>query len=607
MNTFTTTATILTHSMAWALLHSLWQGLLIFGTLYTLLKAMPNANSRTKYYLALGAFAGLFTWFADTWVEQYQRLKGITVFITQAGGDVAATTYTTKVFDGHVQGALLHKYLPGIEQYFPYLLIIYSCGLAFMLMRFVLNIMQVRSLRTHGIAPLAPKYHDLLSQCMQRLEIGRPVSMFLSHRISVPMMLGVLKPVILLPVATLNHLSMEELEAILSHELAHIRRHDYLVNMLQTIAETMLFFNPFVWLISRIIRKEREHCCDDLVVANSATPLHYAKALAILEGNRYNNNKLAMAATGNKNQLFHRIKRIMEMKKNNLNYGQITIIIVALIAVLFTAAMFTFSPSFAQKLKKGETTDTTKKSVYRYKTVTIDKNGKRTEEEQVSDKPIKGKMDEEDNGDVVVSYSDGDSAHAKRVHKVIVDHNTVINIDGDEISKNVQEVMKKVQKEFDAVDWEQINEEINKGLGEVNKQLNDKKFRKQISVEIRKEMENAKDELEKAKKEIKKYRIVRVDDGDDEAMPPMPPTAGGFGSRQVYAGTNDYETMLKRMEKDGLINRDDNYKIEKDNDELFINGKKQPEAVYNKYESYLKYKSVQIKGHKGHLAITIND
>ena len=152
--------------------------------------------------------------------------------------------------------------LPRLENYFPLLMLIYSLGLAFMLCRLLINIVQLRGLRKQGTIIPEMQLTDLVTLLQQQFGITRPVQLFLSTRINVPMMLGTLKPIILLPVATINHLTTEQVEAILLHELAHIKRHDYLLNIFQTVAETVLFFNPFVWLLSGIIRREREHCCD---------------------------------------------------------------------------------------------------------------------------------------------------------------------------------------------------------------------------------------------------------------------------------------------------------------------------------------------------------
>src|SRR6202007_2795286 len=97
---------------------------------------------------------------------------------------------------------------------------------------------------------------------------------------------GWLRPVILRPVAAIAALSPAQVDAILAHELAHIRRHDYAVNILQTIAETLLFYHPAVWWLSNRIRAEREHCCDDIAVALCGDPVEYAEALAELESHR---------------------------------------------------------------------------------------------------------------------------------------------------------------------------------------------------------------------------------------------------------------------------------------------------------------------------------
>ena len=121
--------------------------------------------------------------------------------------------------------------------------------------------------------------------------------------------IGWLKPVILIPTSALAGLSPLQLEAILAHELAHIRRHDYLVNLLQTLVETLLFYHPAVWWVSKQIRIERENCCDDLAVSLCGDPILYAQALADLEHLRGAGTNLVLAANGG--SLLHRVKRLL--------------------------------------------------------------------------------------------------------------------------------------------------------------------------------------------------------------------------------------------------------------------------------------------------------
>ena len=114
---------------------------------------------------------------------------------------------------------------------------------------------------------LDDKWRQSLRRLCGQLRIRRPVRLLESALVDVPMVIGWLRPVILLPASALSGLTPQQLEAIIAHELAHIRRHDYLINLLQSLIETLLFYHPAVWWVSRQIRREREHCCDDLAVA----------------------------------------------------------------------------------------------------------------------------------------------------------------------------------------------------------------------------------------------------------------------------------------------------------------------------------------------------
>ena len=163
------------------------------------------------------------------------------------------------------------------------------------------------------------------------------------------MVIGFLKPMILMPAAAIAQLSLDQLETILLHELAHIKRYDYLVNILQVVVETILFFNPFVWMVSSITRQEREHCCDDLVLAYTEEPLTYAIALSAL-ATHPGAAGFSVAATGQSDHLFfNRIKRITEMKKNPFSYSRMIAAILIFAAITCSVAVLT--PSFAKTKK----------------------------------------------------------------------------------------------------------------------------------------------------------------------------------------------------------------------------------------------------------------
>jgi uncharacterized protein (TIGR03435 family) len=145
-----------------------------------------------------------------------------------------------------------------------------------------------------------------------RLGLTRLVRIVEMPHVDVPLVVGCLRPVVVLPIAALSSLNAAQVEAIIAHELAHVRRHDYLVNLMQTLAETLLFYHPAVWWLSARIRDEREHCCDDAAVAVCGDPVGYAAALAELEAWRGGALNLAAAATGG--SLLGRVRRILRVE-----------------------------------------------------------------------------------------------------------------------------------------------------------------------------------------------------------------------------------------------------------------------------------------------------
>ncbi len=618
MNTFSFTASVLAQSFSYALLYSLWQGGIVYALLFVLLRAFPGANARTKYFLSFNALAVIFLWFADTWINQYSKLRGTTIYISEAvtSGAFSGVAHPVSVTAATVHGLdILSGYLPRLERFVPAILCIYCIGLAFMLLRFVVNIVQLRSLSVSGVSLPENKWSEFVSRWQYHFGIPHNVRLLLSRRVNVPMMLGTLKPIILLPVATISSLSTEQVEAILLHELAHIKRYDYLFNLLQTAVETILFFNPFVWLMSSVIRREREHCCDDLVLSSAADPFHYAKALALIEDHRINSNSLALAATGNRKQLFHRIKRIMEMKKENNAQSRLSALVVAVIVTTFFGAMIVFTPSFAQKAKDDKNA-VQKKT---YKTVTVDDGGKKKVVTKTIKGPVGGK-DDEDDVDIKISVNDDDRKNAT-ARIVVINHDDdkkgsgknrikkeiVISgngkgggsFDGDQLEAELA----RAKAEMDNVDWEEIREEISTAMAEAGKQLDIDKLKKEISIEIRKEMENSKAEMEKARKEIEKSKkIIASASSAAHAR-----AKSGATIVEVSSSSNDVEDMLDKMQKDGLIDRSTKFRIEKKGDELYINGNKQSKQVLEKYSNYLNGKEVTVKGGKGNLNININN
>ena len=191
----------------------------------------------------------------------------------------------------------------------PWIVTIWLAGVLVLAVRQLGGWVTARRVCASGTHPVDSRTRRALAAAADKLGIRSAVELLASVRVEVPSVIGHIKPVILLPVSMLTGMSSMEIEALLAHELAHIRRHDYLANLIQTAIETVLFYHPAIWWLSREIRLEREHCCDDLAVHACGDRIVYARALTSLEAQRATIPATAMAASGG--SLLERIRRIV--------------------------------------------------------------------------------------------------------------------------------------------------------------------------------------------------------------------------------------------------------------------------------------------------------
>lgn len=328
---------IWTQILSWALICSLAQGFIVYTALWLILKLLPGSCAATKYKCSLAALSLLLLWFGLTLRQQLHYVAAGDAF-PLSGLPVTGSAPLPGTFAG-LTAAL--PPLPGLRALFPYLAAAYLAGLFFMLLRLSGGIRQLAQLRTKGLEIPDAALYESLQALKLRLQLKRRVRLLVSVRARVPMVIGFLKPVILLPAASVLNLSAAQLETILLHELAHIKRQDFLVNMLQTIVETILFFNPFVWLISSLVRREREYCCDDLVLAHTSERVSYARALTTLAD--LDSGALAVAASGRPGHLMLRIRRIVELKKSPFSYSRMAAALLILVLIIFTASRVSHS------------------------------------------------------------------------------------------------------------------------------------------------------------------------------------------------------------------------------------------------------------------------
>jgi GWxTD domain-containing protein len=288
-------------AVGWALIHFLWEGGALAAVLAAALHLLRPWSARARYA------AACLTLFA------MPLAFGITLLVLLPSHNIETVT-VVRLPNAVRQFSALPSFQPApaprtFRDFLPWLAPCWFLGVAFFYARGLAAWLAARRLRHRGICVPPPAWQGRLTQLRSRLRLSRPVRLLESCFTDVPVLVGYLRPVILMPLGCLTNLPAGQIECILIHELAHIRRHDYLVNLLQGFVEGLLFYHPAVWWASRMAREERENCCDDAVVEFTGDARVYAATLAALEHRRAVALEAAVAATGG--SLMKRIRRLL--------------------------------------------------------------------------------------------------------------------------------------------------------------------------------------------------------------------------------------------------------------------------------------------------------
>lgn len=287
-------------ALGWALLNSIWQ-MAALWVIYMILSATlrKQLTAHVKHSLSILLLGAGSLWFALTLAVKYFDYSASPTIITADGHE--------ETFSGMIGSSF-----QGLEAILPYFSSVYLVAIVFLFFRFVLQYRYTKHVSTQSIHKLQPQFRIYVQQVASHMGIKKEIHVWLSEIVDTPMTIGFWKPVILMPIASVNGLSTQQVEAILLHELSHIKRNDYLVNLMVTTIDVILFFNPFSRLFIRTIKRERENSCDDLVLQFQYNAHAYASALLVIEQKRVMKVALGMAATGKNNRmLLDRVKRIL--------------------------------------------------------------------------------------------------------------------------------------------------------------------------------------------------------------------------------------------------------------------------------------------------------
>jgi beta-lactamase regulating signal transducer with metallopeptidase domain len=296
------------------LINSIWQGLVVLMILYLLLQVVPKSKVQFKYWLSVTALTGILFWSGYTFFNEVLPVPESegAVLSNPERINLAHASQTLMEFSAvSTFKEQLGQWTFWLQPHMDTIVVIWLAGVMLFLIRLQGSVYYLRRLQSIGTQKVSPGWQLKIEELSDRLGITKRVQAYESTIAGIPMVIGHLKPVILIPAGMLSGLQPKEIEAILAHELAHVKRFDYLINMVQTVVESMLFFNPAVWWISHTIRKHREHCCDDVAVKYCGNQLEYANALSNLGAWSLKTPALGMGLFKNKNELLMRIKRLV--------------------------------------------------------------------------------------------------------------------------------------------------------------------------------------------------------------------------------------------------------------------------------------------------------
>jgi beta-lactamase regulating signal transducer with metallopeptidase domain/protocatechuate 3,4-dioxygenase beta subunit len=356
--------------IGWALLHSLWQFALLAAVVAGALEALRRRSANVRYLVGCAGLAAMLAAGVSTFCLTPVNLSPSAEFssqdppVTTSAAPSALPVTEAPLPGNHAEmplandrrgnpseaqtdlpqqnptlaaesevpafRSLLRRAGDAIAPRLPSITALWICGVTLLSLRNLIGWIGVQRLRRNGTTPVGQELADYVRVLVTRMKISRPVRIVQSALVQVPAVVGWLAPMILLPASVLTDLSPAQLQAILAHELAHVRRHDYLVNLLQTIAETLLFYHPAVWWLSRRIRIEREHCCDDVAVRVCGSNMGLGEALTLLEASRLSMQAVMAASGTHAGGTLHRVRRLLNPKAESVGFSRVTAAVVVL-------------------------------------------------------------------------------------------------------------------------------------------------------------------------------------------------------------------------------------------------------------------------------------
>ncbi|MBN1924968.1 MAG: M48 family metalloprotease [Prolixibacteraceae bacterium] len=515
-------------ALGWTIVHSLWQGLVVTLAVALLLILLRKNSAQIKYFISFVALVVLLAWSGTTFIRSYNYANEKTRLKEQITNNpaylklqleeklytqnaVEETTRTTV----NMQEVKIRSFF---QRNFYLICSLWIIGVILLTIRLTGGFIYAYRLRTYRLSEMGEKWLAKIDEFSEKLQIRRKVEAFFSPLAKGPVTLGALKPVLLFPVSAFTGLSSKEIEAIIAHELAHVLRHDYLFNIIQSLVEIIFFYHPGVWIISAQIRNERENSCDNIAIELTGDKVSFAKALAAMQIKQMEQEQLAMAFASSKGNILQRIKRIQKQVAMKTNFIE-GLIAAAVVVLGLTLASFTMGNENAKPDSGVQDETVTEIAPYNVlPEVTVNRSKQEidsirmTFEENISKNEEIEQVSEEVEKMVEIALSETDEALSAEMMEQISEMLSSLDIDGiiassmREASRALSEIdLEEVARESgDSVDYDEIRREIEEARKEI----------KEARREAYKEMEEARREAHKEMEEARREALEELDSED---------------------------------------------------------------------------------------------
>jgi len=604
------------HAIGATLFHSLWLGVILALLAGLVMFTTRKASAAMRYNLLTICLSLFVVAIAFTFYKELQK-PVIASQLFSANQKVINLSPA----DGQAMASVQNKMSAGMNQalslwntYAVQIVLIWFLIICGKSIQLIVGLNNVYHLRNHAIYAAGKKWDVKLAEVSEKLGLSQEIKLMQSGIAQMPMVVGHFKPLVLIPLGLLNGLSTTEVEAILAHELAHIKRKDYLVNLLQSFIEIVFFFNPAVLWVSQLIKTEREHCCDDLAIACVNDRKNYVQALVVFQEFKQRAPAYAMAVTGRKGSLLHRASRMLFNTNSTLNKMEKTILTIALVSVVVCTAAF--------------------KSVGNAKTVAGNKISSAIQVVQDSTKKrvtIKRKNEETKQGKSAEQMEREIAAKMDRSEKSLKENSAKFATEQDIKARKEDQQRAIEDRKIAAEDIKRAaaDKELAKHDAEWAKQ--DAKWAKEDAKWVKEHADGKGYDVPRPPRPARPARAPRAPRAPrpvnsyavpptpptpptpatpgSPATPPTPPTPPAYGTttttrtgveRTVTSKTvtngdgHDYTSEINQeMIKDGIINSTNKLSYKLNKDELIVNGTKQSADVQRKY----KQKFLKNEGH----------